>query len=84
MGNCSPGWFFGFKLHLICNEKGELLNFMITQGDVNDRKPLEYKNFVEFIYEKPVGDTSPAAYCCFPKKPCIKMQRIYDTQPSLF
>lgn len=23
------GWFFGFKLHLICNEKGELLNFLI-------------------------------------------------------
>ena len=31
-GKCSMGWFFGFKLHLICNEKGELLNFMITPG----------------------------------------------------
>ena len=95
------GWFFGFKLHLICNEKGELLNFMITPGDVNDRKPLEYKNFVEFIYEKPVGDkgyigkslfeklmvnllSALAAYCCFPKKPCIKVRRTYDIQPSLF
>lgn len=44
------GWFFGFKLHLICNERGELLNFMITPGDVDDRKPLEYKPFVEFLY----------------------------------
>jgi len=25
-GHCSIGWFFGFKLHLIINEKGELLN----------------------------------------------------------
>lgn len=50
-GKCSMGWFFGFKLHLICNEKGEILNFMITPGDVDDRKPLEYKAFVEFIYE---------------------------------
>lgn len=50
------GWFFGFKLHLICNEKGELLNFMITPGDVDDRKPLEYKAFVELIYGKLVGD----------------------------
>ena len=49
-------WFFGFKLHLICNEKGELLNFMIIPGDVDDRKPLEYKAFVEFIYGKLVGD----------------------------
>ena len=50
------GWFFGFRLHLICNEKGELLNFMITPGDVDDRKLLEYKAFVEFIYGKLVAD----------------------------
>lgn len=50
------GWFFGFMLHLICNEKGELLNFMITPGDVDDRKPLEYKSFVAFVYGKLVGD----------------------------
>ena len=55
-GKCSMGWFFGFKLHLICNERGELLNFMITPGDVDDRKPLEYKPFVEFLYGKLVGD----------------------------
>lgn len=55
-GKCSMGWFFGFKLHLICNEKGELLNFMITPGDVDDRKPLECKTFVEFIYGKLFGD----------------------------
>ena len=50
------GWFFGFKLHLICNEKGELLNFMITPGDVDDRKPLEYKAFIDFIYGNLFGD----------------------------
>lgn len=55
-GKCSMGWFFGFKLHLICNEKGELLNFMITPGDIDDRKPLEYETFVKFIYGKIVGD----------------------------
>ena len=55
-GKCSMGWFFGFKLHLICNEKGELLSFMITPGDVDDRKPLEHKAFMEFLYGKLVGD----------------------------
>jgi hypothetical protein len=49
-GKCSMGWFFGFKLHLICNEKGELLNFMFTPGDIDDRKPLEYKPFIRFQY----------------------------------
>lgn len=55
-GKCSVGWFFGFKLHLICNERGELLNLMITPGDVDDRKPLECKAFVDAIYGKLVGD----------------------------
>ena len=50
------GWFFGFKLHLICNEKGELLSFMITPGDIDDRKPLEHKAFMEFLYGKLIGD----------------------------
>ena len=31
-------------------------NFMITPGDIDDRKPLEYKAFVDFIYGKLVGD----------------------------
>lgn len=55
-GKCSMGWFFGFKLHLICNEKGELLNFMFTPGEVDNRKPLEYENFVKDIYGRLVGD----------------------------
>lgn len=31
-GEMPLGWSFGGKLHLICNERGELLNFMITPG----------------------------------------------------
>ena len=153
------GWFFGFKLHLICNEKGELLNFMITPGDIDDREPLKYNAFVEFLYGKLVGDKgyigkelfqrlfvngiqlitklksnmkgalmsvsdklllrkraiietvndelkniaqiensrhrcfdnfivnilgAIAAYCMFPKKPCINVQRTMGTQLTLF
>ena len=55
-GQCSMDWFFGFKLHLIINEKGEILNFMITPGNVDDRVPLKYENFVKEIYGKLVGD----------------------------
>jgi hypothetical protein len=158
-GKCSMGWFFGFKLHLICNEKGELLNFMITPGDIDDREPLKYEAFMEFIYGKLVGDKgyigkelfqrlfvngiqlvtklksnmkgalmsvsdklllrkraiietvndelkniaqvehsrhrcfdnfivnmlgAIAAYCCFPKKPCINVERTLDSQLTLF
>lgn len=39
-GKTSTGWFFGFKLHLIFNDRGELLNLMLTPGNVDDRKPI--------------------------------------------
>ena len=39
-GKCSMGWFFGFKLHLIINDRGEILSFMFTPGNVDDREPL--------------------------------------------
>ena len=31
------GWYYGFKLHLLCNERGELLNFALTRANVDDR-----------------------------------------------
>ena len=34
------GWFFGFKLHLIINECGELLAVKCTQANVDDRSPV--------------------------------------------
>ena len=37
----SMGWFYGFKLHIICNELMQILNFRITPGNVDDRKGLE-------------------------------------------
>ena len=55
-GHCSMGWFFGFKLHLICNDRGEILNFVFTPANVDDREPLSYENFVKDIYGKLVGD----------------------------
>ena len=55
-GQCSIGWFFGFKLHLIINDKGEILNFMLTQGNVDDREPLKNSSFHKKVFGKLVGD----------------------------
>jgi len=55
-GQCSIGWFFGFKLHLIINDKGEILDFMLTQGNVDDRMPLKNKSFHDKIFGKLFGD----------------------------
>lgn len=35
-GKTTAGWFYGFKLHLIINDKGEILAFQLTQGHVAD------------------------------------------------
>lgn len=39
-GKSSMGWFYGFKLHLIVNDQGELLTFFLTPGNVDDREPV--------------------------------------------
>jgi Transposase DDE domain len=39
-GKTSVGWFFGFKLHLVVNDRGELLAFCLTPGNVDDRRPV--------------------------------------------
>jgi hypothetical protein len=39
-GKTSVDWFFGFKLHLAVNDRGELLNIRLTAGNVDDRHPV--------------------------------------------
>jgi len=41
-GKSSMGWFYGFKLHLVVSEHGEILSFQLTPGNVDDRKPLSF------------------------------------------
>lgn len=55
-GHCSMGWFFGLKLHLMCNDRGEILNFVFTPANVDDREPLDYESFIKDVYGKLVGD----------------------------
>ena len=39
------GWFFGFKLHLVINDKEEIIEFLITQAHIDDREPLGGRRF---------------------------------------
>ncbi len=47
------GWFFGFKLHLVINEIGEIQALTLTKGNVDDRKPLPIltKRLTDFCLE---------------------------------
>ena len=39
-GKTSVGWFYGFKLHQVVNDEGELLAFCLTPGKIDDRRPV--------------------------------------------
>lgn len=56
VGKSTMGWFYGFKLHLIINEKGEILSFTITQANVDDREPLKNEGFLKGIFGKLFAD----------------------------
>ena len=40
-GKSTKGWFYGFKLHGVCNERGELENIFFTPGNVHDNQTIE-------------------------------------------
>lgn len=40
-GKTTMGWFFGFKLHMVINHKGEIMAVKITKGNVDDREPVD-------------------------------------------
>ena len=53
-GKTSTGWFYGFKLHLIINDSGEILSYMLTAGNVDDRIPVP--ELSKNIFGKLFGD----------------------------
>jgi len=56
VGKSTMGWFYGFKLHLVCNDKGELLSFCLTPGNVDDRDPQTLKTLTKTLFGKLFGD----------------------------
>jgi len=48
------GWFCGFKLHLLINDSGELLDVALSPGNIDDRKPLP--KFAEDLHGSFYGD----------------------------
>ena len=55
-GKSTMGWYFGFKLHLICNERGELLNFMLTKANVDDRNTDVFNRLSDNVFGKLFAD----------------------------
>lgn len=56
VGKSTVGWFFGFKLHLIINDKGEILSFYISQGNTSDNNAKIITRMTKEIFGKMFGD----------------------------
>ncbi len=53
--HCSLGFFYGFKVHFIVTETGQVVDFMITSANIDDRKPLQVKGFIKKLWGKLFG-----------------------------
>jgi hypothetical protein len=40
IGKTTKGWFYGFKLYIVINHLGEIQGVKMSQGNVDDRKPV--------------------------------------------
>ena len=55
-GKCTMGWFYGFKLHIVINDRGEIIQWALTPGNADDREPLKNKDFTQRLFGKIFAD----------------------------
>ena len=62
-GVSSTGWFYGFKVHLVINDRGDLLAVRFTPGKVDDRKPVPL--LARRLWGKLFGDRGYISHALF-------------------
>ena len=55
-GKGTMGWCHGFKLHLLCNDSGEVITFCLTGANVDDRDERVWSVFARHLYGKVFAD----------------------------
>lgn len=55
-GQSSTGWFYGFKVHLVINNCGELINFLFTSGNVADNNHEVLRHLLADLKGECYGD----------------------------
>lgn len=75
-GKTSTGWFYGMKLHLIINEKGELINFCFTSGNISDNNSQVMALLCQDLHGQLYGDAGYISQKVF--------EMLYEQGLSLF
>lgn len=70
-GKTTLGWFYGFKLHIIVSDRGELLAWQVTPGNIDDRRPVE--KLTKRLFGKLFGDLG---YLSEPLKILLREQNL--------
>ena len=55
-GKGTMGWCHGFKLHLACNDRGEIISFVLTGANVSDKDPKVFEVLAKRLYGKLFAD----------------------------
>ena len=55
-GKGTMGWCHGFKLHLACNDRGEIIAFVLTGANVSDKNPKVFEALAKRLYGKLFAD----------------------------
>lgn len=55
-GKSSMGWFYGFKAHLVINQYGEMVNFVLTPGNVADNNAGVLHQALDELQGQCIGD----------------------------
>jgi hypothetical protein len=74
-GKTTLGWFYGFKLHLVVSDSGELLAWQVTPGNIDDRRPVP--KLAKRLFGKLFGDLG---YLSEPLKIMLREQN-FDLPP---
>lgn len=56
VGRSTMGWFYGFKLHIVISDRGQILSFAVTQANIDDREPLKSESFLRAVFGKLFAD----------------------------
>ncbi len=55
-GKSSTGWHYGFKLHLVINDRGEILRFCLTPANVDNRNQKVMERLTKKLFGKLFAD----------------------------
>jgi hypothetical protein len=80
-GKTSTGWFYGFKVHLVVNDQGELLAFALTPGNVDDRKLVD--QLTHDLIGKLFGDKGYISKALFDQLFARGLQLITTLKPNM-